>query len=170
MHSLFSVEYERAVIHIRAVTSGASCRLDSWCSYRMCAFGSYADWLWLSLAWCWTWKQIITNKWHWLDKERLFLWWSHLIFWHSIHWISEKKTYISIWLFYRQTVFQWNFPKILQIKSYNLKWHEPWRKVLFMSPTLHTHMAMSNCSIHFLFVSSVLQKNWNPCFPCRWIR
>lgn len=50
MHSLFSVEYERAVIHIRAVTSGASCRLDSWCSYRMCAFGSYADWPWLSLA------------------------------------------------------------------------------------------------------------------------
>lgn len=33
-----------------------------------------------------------------------------------------------------------------------------------------TYIAMSNCSIHFLFVSSVLQKNWKPCFPCRWIR
>lgn len=33
-----------------------------------------------------------------------------------------------------------------------------------------THIAISNCSIHFLLVSSVLQKNWKPCFPCRWIR
>lgn len=36
------------------VTSEASCRLGSWCSCRTCAFGSYAGWLWLSLAWCWT--------------------------------------------------------------------------------------------------------------------
>lgn len=55
MHSLFIVEYEYAVMHISTgvigvVTLKASCRLDSWCSYQMCAFGSYADWLWLSLA------------------------------------------------------------------------------------------------------------------------
>lgn len=30
-----------------------------------------------------------------------------------------------------------------------------------------THMAIANCSIHFLFMSSVLQKNWKPCFPWR---
>lgn len=30
-----------------------------------------------------------------------------------------------------------------------------------------THMAISNCSIHFRFMSSVLQKNWKPCFPWR---
>lgn len=29
----------------------------------------------------------------------------------------------------------------------------------------HAHIAISNCSIHFLFISSVLQKNWKPCFP-----
>lgn len=34
----------------------------------------------------------------------------------------------------------------------------------------HAHIAISNCSIHFLFISSVLQKNWKPCFPWRWIR
>lgn len=28
-----------------------------------------------------------------------------------------------------------------------------------------THMAISNCSVHFLFMSSVLQKNWKPCLP-----
>lgn len=33
-----------------------------------------------------------------------------------------------------------------------------------------TYMAISNCSIHLRLVSSVLQKNWKPCFPCRWIR
>lgn len=31
--------------------------------------------------------------------------------------------------------------------------------------TTHAHIAISNCSIHFLFISSVLQKNWKPCFP-----
>lgn len=30
-----------------------------------------------------------------------------------------------------------------------------------------THMAISNCSIHLRFISSVLQKNWKPCFPWR---
>lgn len=34
----------------------------------------------------------------------------------------------------------------------------------------HAHIAISNCSIHFLFISSVLQKNWKPCFPWRWMR
>lgn len=37
-------------------------------------------------------------------------------------------------------------------------------------PAPGAHIAISNCSIHFLFISSVLQKNWKPCFPCRWIR
>lgn len=32
------------------VTSGAFCRLDSWCSSQKCAFESYVDWLWLSLV------------------------------------------------------------------------------------------------------------------------
>lgn len=40
--------------------------------------------------------------------------------------------------------------------------------VLTIQPSdlgLDTHMAISNCSIHFRFISSVLQKNWNPCLP-----
>lgn len=50
LHSLFIMGYEYAARRIGVVTSGASCRLDSWCSYQMCAFGNYADWLWLSLV------------------------------------------------------------------------------------------------------------------------
>ncbi|TNN55979.1 hypothetical protein EYF80_033814 [Liparis tanakae] len=44
------------------------------------------------------------------------------------------------------------------------------RRAVVCSSAVCTHMAIPNCSIHFLFVSSVLQKNWKPCFPCRWIR
>lgn len=36
------------------LTSGASYRLCSWCSFQMCASGSRAGWPWLSRVWCWS--------------------------------------------------------------------------------------------------------------------
>lgn len=54
--------------------------------------------------------------------------------------------------------------------TFVIRWSKSKILCNFDTGAVLTYMAISNCSIHLRLVSSVLQKNWKPCFPCRWIR
>lgn len=132
--------------------------LSNVCIWKLC-------WLAVALSGLMLDLQVNSNK---SEELSVFKMTRFGFFWCFIHWIRATLIKPNYNFIYKQ-VLTWISRQVTvsHFRSHNLKWNICNERCSLCNST---HMAMSNCSIHFLFVSSVLQKNWKPCFPCRWIR